>query len=392
MLRVRSISGPLLLVVSLLGTGCHEPSKPAPPPERPKAPKPVARPATIPWAPRPIGAPRDPAPKARTDRAARDSAPDSNQRNAVPLVARPRFVLSPTDSARWPVKGLAPLAGAILPQYRVVAYYGNPLSPRMGVLGFPPPDQMLARLERTAVEWAKADTGHKVLPALHLIVTVAQGRPGAGGKHRLRMSDSLIQRVAGWAEQRGWLLFVDIQTGHSTVAAELEPLIPYLRRPYVHLALDPEFAMTRGGVPGRRIGTLDAADVNLAIRRLAKLVTEEKLPPKVLVVHRFTRGMLTGTERIQLDPRVQVVIDMDGFGASWHKEYAYRHFILPYPVQYTGFKLFYKNDRLSRAPSGNLSPDCSRTVSEDVGCGDDGLMTPQQVLRLYPQPLYIQYQ
>jgi hypothetical protein len=290
------------------------------------------------------------------------------------------------------VKGPAPPAGAILPQYRVVAYYGNPLSQRMGVLGSVPPDQMLARLERTAVEWAKADTARKVLPALHLIATVAQGRPGSGGKHRLRMSDSLIQRVAGWAEQRGWLMFVDIQIGHSTVAAELEPLIPWLRRPYVHLALDPEFAMTRGGVPGRRIGTLDAADVNLAIRRLAKLVTEEKLPPKVLVVHRFTWGMLTGAERIQLDPRVQVVIDMDGFGASWHKGYAYRRFVAAYPVQFTGFKLFYKNDRISRAPSGKPSPDCSRATSDAVGCGTDGLMTPRQVLQLYPQPLYIQYQ
>jgi len=141
--------------------------------------------------------------------------------------------------------------------------------------------------------------------------------------------------------------------------------------------------MTRGGVPGRRIGTLDAADVNVAIRRLAKLVAEEKLPPKVLVVHRFTRGMLTGTERSKLDPRVQVVIDMDGFGASWHKEYAYRHFISPYPVQYTGFKLFYKNDRLTRAPSGAA---CCLTAPAGrrrlVGCGDDGLMTPRQVLHL----------
>jgi hypothetical protein len=262
----------------------------------------------------------------------------------------------------------------------------------MGVLGSVPPEEMLDRLERTAVEWAKADTTRKVLPALHLIATVAQGKPGTGGKHRLRMSDSLIQRVAGWAEQRGWLLIVDIQIGHSTVAAELEPLIPYLRRPYVHLALDPEFAMTRGGVPGRRIGTLDAADVNVAIRRLARVVTEEKLPPKVLVVHRFTRGMLTGTERIQLDPRVQVVIDMDGFGASWHKEYAYRRYISPYPVQYTGFKLFYKNDRASRSSSIGPKKNCSSVISEAVGCGDDGLMTPQQVLQLYPQPLYIQYQ
>jgi hypothetical protein len=394
MLGIRSISRPLLLAGLLAASGCDDTGKPTPPARGAKVAKPAARPATKTrpatksWIPKPIGAPSDPAPRAR----ANSAAPDSASGGAVPVVARPHFVLSPADSAKWPVKAPAPLAGAILPRYRIIAYYGNPLSKRMGVLGGLPSDEMLAGLERTAKEWAKADTGRKVLPALHLIATVAQGRPGAGGKHRLRMSDSLIERVAGWAEQRGWLLFVDIQIGHSTVAAELEPLVPFLKRPYIHLALDPEFAMTRGGVPGRRIGTLDGADVNVAIRRLATLVTEEKLPPKVLVVHRFTQGMLTGTDRIRLDPRVQVVIDMDGFGASWHKEYAYRRFISPYPVQYTGFKLFYRNDRNTRARAPGFEPSCVDTVYRLVGCGDDGLMTPRQVLRLYPQPLYIQYQ
>jgi hypothetical protein len=176
------------------------------------------------------------------------------------------------------------------------------------------------------------------------------------------------------------------------VAAELEPLVPYLRRPYVHLALDPEFAMKTGGIPGQRIGTLDAADVNLAVDLLAKLVDEEKIPPKVLVVHRFSRRMLTNHDRIELDPRVQVVIDMDGFGLARHKEDAYRFWIVPYPVQYTGFKLFYKNDRKPQFRSDDSPWTCPDTIALAVGCGDDGLMTPEQVLRLYPQPVYIQYQ
>jgi hypothetical protein len=358
----RSIIRWLLLAGVLGGAGCRDRSAAAPPPPAGAAARQATAPVARTWVPRPIAASPDPAPRARGD----SSAADSTGSGAVPLVARRHFVLSPADSAKWPVRGPVPLAGAILPRFRVVAYYGNPLSKRMGVLGGLPSQEMLAKLERTAKEWAEADTSRQVLPALHLIATVAQGKPGAGGKHRLRMSDSLIERVAGWAEQRGWLLFVDIQIGHSTVAAELEPLIPYLQRPYVHLALDPEFAMTRGGVPGRRIGTLDATDVNVAIRRLSDLVSKEKLPPKVLVVHRFTRGMLTGTDRIRLDPRVQVVIDMDGFGAPWHKEYAYRRYISPFPVQYAGFKLFYRNDR--------------------------PMMTPKRVLELYPAPLYIQYQ
>jgi hypothetical protein len=121
---------------------------------------------------------------------------------------------------------------------------------------------MLSRLEKVAMAWAQADPERKVMPALHLIATAAQGKPGAGKKYRLRMGDSLINTVASWAEERGWIVFLDIRTGHSTVAAELEPLIPFLQRPYIHLALDPEFAMKSGGRPGQRIGTLDAEDVN----------------------------------------------------------------------------------------------------------------------------------
>jgi hypothetical protein len=342
------------------------------------APSPVESvPPVHPWVPRPILVPAPPKPT-RPDPAvapAADSTPvDSTTgdtgraslaRRKLPGERR-RYRLSPADSARWPVKGPAPLPGALLPEHRIVAFYGNPKSARMGILGELPPDVMLPRLERTATEWAQADPGRPVMPALHLIATVAQGKPGSGQKYRLRHSDQLMEQVLGWAEQRGWLVFLDVQIGHSTVPDELPHLMKYLERPYVHLALDPEFAMKLGGVPGRRIGTLDAADINYAVRLLGDIVDRKKVPPKVLVVHRFTQRMLTNHDKITLDPRVQVVVDMDGFGAPWLKEDAYKFFIVPEPVQYTGFKLFFKNDK--------------------------PMMTPEQVIKLWPVPYYIQYQ
>jgi hypothetical protein len=205
-----------------------------------------------------------------------------------------------------------------------------------------------------------------VLPALHLIATVAQGYPGPGGKHRLQMPDSVIEKVASWAEERGWLLILDIQTGLSTVEKELPPLVRYLKRPYVHLALDPEFAMKDGKKPGIHMGTMDAKEVNYAVGVLSKVVEENQLPPKVLVVHRWTYKMLTNSSQIRLDPRVQVVIDMDGFGAPANKKGAYRWFVVRHPVQFTGIKLFFKNDQ--------------------------PMMTPEEVLEMYPKPNYIQYQ
>jgi hypothetical protein len=103
---------------------------------------------------------------------------------------------------------------------------------------------------------------------------------------------------------------------------------------------------------------------------LADLVTANNLPPKVLVVHRFTRPMLTNAKQIRLDPRVQVVINMDGWGPPWMKRESYHQYVYLEPVQFTGFKLFYKNDTKKGMP----------------------LMTPEEVLKLTPAPLYIQYQ
>ena len=251
-----------------------------------------------------------------------------------------------------------PLPGSVLPGCRIVAYYGNPLSKRMGILGELPTPQMLAKLETEAHAFERADTAHPVVRALEMITPVAQGNPGSKGLWRMRMPDTLIENMAKLAESKGFLLILDVQVGKSTVATELEPLIPYLKRPYVHLALDPEFSMKGAEPPGKKIGTLDATDVNYAIRLLEKLVDENKLPPKVLIVHRFTQPMLTNHEKIARDPRVQVVVDMDGFGPPELKLGSYRAYVHKRPVQYFGIKLFYKNDhpRFTAADVLQLSP------------------------------------
>ncbi len=241
----------------------------------------------------------------------------------------------------------------------------------MGILGEYPPDEMLRRLDREVAAWTKADTLTPVVPALHLIVTVAQGSAGKDGKWRTRMSDSLIERVYGWAKRRDALLFLDVQVAKSTLQDELPPLEKFLIRPNVHLGIDPEFSMKSGHAPGKRIGTYDARDVNWAVDYLAGLVDKYKLPPKVLVVHRFTRPMLTNASKIKVDPRVQMVIDMDGWGSPRLKQDSYEAYVASEPVQFTGFKLFYKNDVRKKGWR---------------------MMRPSEVLALYPSPVYIQYQ
>ena len=306
------------------------------------------------------------APEAAPAQPARPTVAATGTGQAPDRQLLPSGKLNPIDSILRPVKAPEPLPGALLPDHLIVAFYGNPKSQRMGILGQIPPDEMLPRLEQTAFEWAKADRGRKVVPALHVVVTVAQEKPGRDGKYRMRHSDEMVEEVLGWAQQRRWIVFLDVQIGQSNVAGELPHLVKYLKRPDVHLALDPEFAMKPGVIPGDRVGSLDAADVNHAVQLLGGLVDQHDLPPKLLVVHRFSRGMLTNYAKIKLDPRVQVVIDMDGFGTPVIKQDAYQSFIAAEPVQFTGFKLFYKKDR--------------------------PLMTPHQVLGLWPPPVYVQYQ
>ena len=268
----------------------------------------------------------------------------------------------------WPPKMPAPLAGSILPAKRIIAFYGNPLSRRMGILGEFDPPEMFKRLDAEVAEWNQLDPTHPVQPALHLIAVVAQGAPGRDGKYRLRMDSALIEKVYGWAKSKNALLFVDVQVGQSTLQAELPWLERFLKRPEVHLGIDPEFSMKDGSKPGKRIGRYDAADVNYASGFLKGLVEKYNLPPKILVLHRFTRTGIQNTPEIKLDPKVQVVMHMDGFGAPWLKRDSYYSYVKKEPVQFAGWKQFTKLRN------------------------DNPPTTKREILRLWPTVLYVQYQ
>jgi hypothetical protein len=274
--------------------------------------------------------------------------------------------------ATWP-KGPAPAAGALLPQKRIVAYYGNPHSKKMGVIGEYPEQQMLGMLDRTVQSWKQADPSTPVVPAIHLVAVVAQGAPGPDGMWRRREGAAMIEKTYQWAKSRNGLLFLDIQASHSTLQKELPLLLPYLERPDVHLGVDPEFYMhyKREGVrPSAKVGQMMASDINYAINALDRLVTEKKLPPKVFVVHRFREDMVPDAESIRPTKNVQVVMHMDGWGPPWLKFDSYHHYIVNHPVQFTGFKLFYHND----TKAGHA------------------LLTPKELVQLRPSLAYIQYQ
>lgn len=283
-------------------------------------------------------------------------------------VTIPAKVLPPNI---WPVKTVYPNDGAILPFKRIVAYYGNLYSTKMGALGQDPEDIMLAKLDAEVKKWELADPNTPVLPALHYIAVVAQGSAGQDGKYRARMPGSEIEKVLAMAKKINAIVFLDVQVGFSTVQAEIPLLEKYLKMPEVHLGVDPEFSMKGSIRPGKVVGTYDATDINYVANYLAKIVQENKLPPKILVIHRYTGKMVTNYNLITPLPEVQIVMHMDGWGESAKKKSTYEQFVYKEPVQFTGFKLFYKNDILTPGTT---------------------MMTPEELLKLRPKPVYIQYQ
>ena len=276
-------------------------------------------------------------------------------------------------TGKWPVlKQPYPLAGAILPFKRIVVYYGNMHSKKMGALGEYAPKEMWRRLNAEVKHWEKADPKTPVQKGIHYIATVASGIPGKDGAYVNRMPEKQIDSALAIAKMENAIVFLDIQVGLSTIQKELPRLEKYLKMPHVHLGIDPEFSMRKKGVPpGRKIGTYDAVDINYTTDYLAKLVRANNLPPKVFVLHRFTQGMVTNYKNIKLHPEVQFVVHMDGWGEPELKLGTYRNHIYKEPVQFTGFKLFYKND-LKKSP--HL------------------MMTTEELLKIKQQPIYIQYQ
>jgi hypothetical protein len=250
----------------------------------------------------------------------------------------------------------------IFPGHRVVAFYGAPQDAQLGELGIGTPAHAARKLERQASAYGR------VLPAFELIATVASGSPGDSGRYNTRQPRRVIDRYLKAARAAKALLILDIQPGHAEFMDEVRALQPYLEQPDVSLALDPEWKVPEGQVPGQVIGSTDATDVNEVSAYLSRIVREKRLPQKLLVVHQFTNNMIGRKELLTQPFGVALTLNVDGFGDRPNKIAKYREFTRPRVARrfHAGFKLFYHEDT--------------------------NLMPPARVLRLRPQPEFVVYE
>jgi hypothetical protein len=287
----------------------------------------------------------------------------------VPEVAptkAPTAAVAPAAMATQPPAERAPLAGALLPDYRIVAYYGHPHDSNMGIVGEMSIDELTKKLRKQADAYEAADPSRPVVLALELIATVAQRDPGFDGTYILDTDHETLREYIEYAADNDMIVILDVQIGRGTVAHEIEKVRDLLAYPNVHLALDPEFAIAEGETPGDHIGSLNADSIIYAQQVLAEIAAEHGIPPKMLIVHQFREDMITDKGALAPMPGVQLVIDADGFGEPELKTFVYNYLVRDEPVEYGGIKLFYNQD----------SP----------------LMKPREILDLVPAPDVIIYQ
>jgi hypothetical protein len=255
----------------------------------------------------------------------------------------------------------------LFPRYRLVGYCGLPGAAPLGRLGTGDPAARVKEIEERAGDFAR---DREPLPVLELLATVTNADPGRDGRYRTRVPDSTIRRFHELAREHRALLLLNVQPGRSSAQEEVEALSDWLAEPDVGLALDPEWDMGPGEVPGETYGSTSGAELNRIAARLSGLVREHDLPEKPFVFHQVAVSVVPGRHRLRPAPGVALIKSADGIGSPGMKRHTWQQLVRDLPDGvHTGVKLFF---------------------DEDAEAGP--LMTPQEVLALRPTPEYVMYE
>ena len=249
---------------------------------------------------------------------------------------------------------------------RMVAMYGHPSTPGLGVLGEQSPEEGVERL-RSIAEGYDAD-GSVVLPTFEIIATVASAGPGDDGDYSAETTRAEIRPWVELAAANDMYVVLDLQPGRTDYLTQAKMYEEFLRLPHVGLALDPEWRLKPNEVHLRQIGTVDAEEINQVVEWLAGIVREEALPQKLLILHQFRLQMITNRHLVETPPELAVLIHMDGQG--------------PLKAKYDTWYLLTSQPDANRFHWG-----WKNFYDEDIPTA-----TPEQVLIVTPNPVFVSFQ
>ncbi|MFL6224574.1 MAG: hypothetical protein ACJ75K_17555 [Actinomycetes bacterium] len=290
----------------------------------------------------------------------RDPGPAPDPAPGAAPAAQPATTVAVTTTTAPPPPELPRGGRQLFPRYRVVGFYGMQ---NLDVLGAGPAEVVAQRLLKVARPYARP--GRPVMPMFELIATIAHPFPTPSGLYRTHQEDAIVRSFLKAVRRIDGVLVLDVQPGRDDFLSSLRHWEPYLRQPDVGIALDPEFSMGPGQVPGRHLGRTDAAAINRASAYVAGIVRHQRLPQKLFIIHQFHDSMIRDKARIAIRPGLAMTWNADGFGARSAKLEDYRSYTRDRRF-HPGLKLFYENDV--------------------------DIMSPREVMRLKPPPRVINYQ
>lgn len=275
--------------------------------------------------------------------------------------------LPPSKNTSTPAAPLgARVNEGLLPDHRLIMYYGFPENPYMGILGEYSPEELLPRLLEQKAEYEAVSDDRPWKAGFELIASVAQRDAGADGKYVADTDGEWLDMYTQFTEANDMFLLLDVQMGLKTPKEDYEGLERWLRYDHVHLAIDPEFHVLPGETPGIELGSIDAADVTEAQEWLVQIAEKYGTSRKMLLIHQFNVYSVSNKDKIKPMAGVDLVLNMDGWGPPWQKLETWEVIIEQTPIEYNGIKLFYRQD--------------------------EPLMTPAEVMALEPTPDVINYQ
>jgi hypothetical protein len=267
---------------------------------------------------------------------------------AMGSMALARGVAAQSDGESSPTPAAAAtnprINEGLLPDYRLLFYYGFPENPNMGILGEYAPEELLARLKEQAAEYEAADDSRPWKLGLELIASVAQGSPQADDSYVADTSGEMLDQYTEFCAENDMVLLLDVQMGRKEPKADYEGLERWLKFEHVHLGIDPEFKMWEEEIPGQDLGHIKAHHVTEAQEWLVALAAKYEIPRKMLLVHQFHHYMIEDKGEIEPMAGVDLVIDMDGWGPPHMKLDTWNVVIKQEPIEYHGIKLFYGQD------------------------------------------------
>jgi hypothetical protein len=255
---------------------------------------------------------------------------------------------------------------SMLLDYSILAYYGHPNSRVMGILGRYTKEALNESLSQLAKQYEAAGA-KPIRKAFYIIYGTVWPEGNIG-----IINKSILEQYITFAQENDILIFLDHQIGKYDPISSLKAMLPYLKYPNVHLALDPEWRTKK---PMVETGYLSGEEINQAQQIMQDYIIANNIPgERMLVIHQFKASMISRRDEVKSDfERVRLVHCADGFGNPALKKYAYRQNAQAQNIPVKGFKLFYN----SGIPNTGY---------------DEPLLKPAEVLALDPSPYVIMYQ